>query len=497
MTSDNELLTGEGFLESVRDGRRVFVHGEPVDDVTRHPAFRNSALSIARLYDSLHDPGTHDLLTAVDDQGIRTHKFFKPSKSAGELAEAATAIEHWSRLSYGFMGRTPDYKASFMAGLSVTAPYYGTYADNARSWYERYARQGLFLNHALVNMPVGRDAAVHTMRDVFVHAVRETDAGIVVSGAKMLVTGAALTHAVLVAQKGGTRLDPEEAADFALVFFVRPGDPGVTLISRRPYAREDSTAYDQPLSSRFDENDAVLVLDEALIPWEDVLVYRDAERASAFFGQSGFVNRNNLQAGVRLAVKLEFVAGLLWRAALENGTAGSRPVQAAVGEVINIRNALRALTAALALDPVPARGGTVVPRLEYASAIRMYASQAWARVSELMETNLGGSPLVTPAGAGDLAPGPERDLIDRFYIGNDSGAEERIKVFKLLWDAFGSEFASRHSLYERNYSGSPEQVRVDGLVFARRAGALDEFTSLVDQCLEEYGVEGWRAAPWK
>src|SRR4029453_18126545 len=97
-------FTGAEFLESLRDARAVYINGERVRDVTTHPAFRNSARSIARLYDSLHDPPQRERLTTVDPFGIRTHRFFAPSYSAAELAAAREAIADWAKLSYGFMG---------------------------------------------------------------------------------------------------------------------------------------------------------------------------------------------------------------------------------------------------------------------------------------------------------------------------------------------------------------------------------------------------------
>lgn len=71
-------LTGEEYLESLRDGRRVLFQGEWVKDVTTHPAFRNAARSIARLYDALHVPETKGTLLTTDRLGILTHKFFAP-----------------------------------------------------------------------------------------------------------------------------------------------------------------------------------------------------------------------------------------------------------------------------------------------------------------------------------------------------------------------------------------------------------------------------------
>ncbi len=116
-------LTGAEYLESLRDGREIYLEGERIDDVTTHPAFRNSARSIARLYDAMHDPATQDTLLTTDRQGIRTHKFFAPSYSSEELAAARDAIAVWARMSYGFMGRTPDYKAAFMASLGAAPEF--------------------------------------------------------------------------------------------------------------------------------------------------------------------------------------------------------------------------------------------------------------------------------------------------------------------------------------------------------------------------------------
>ena len=295
------LLTGDEYLEGLRDGRAVFIDGERVADVTEHTAFRNSARSIARLYDALHDPEQRETLVATDRHGIDTHRFFMPSYSSEELLAAREAIAAWSRLSYGFMGRTPDYKASFMATLGASPEFYAPFEDNARRWYERYAREAQFLNHVLINPPIDRNRAVHEVEDVYVHVVEERDDGIVVDGAKMLATGSALTHATFVAQNSAVQLEPGKAEDYALVFIAPMDTPGQRLICRNSYEEAAKSPFDNPLSSRFDENDAVLIFDRAFIPWENVLVYRDVEKATGFYAASGFMPRYTLQSGTRLA----------------------------------------------------------------------------------------------------------------------------------------------------------------------------------------------------
>jgi aromatic ring hydroxylase len=155
------------------------------------------------------------------------------------------------------------------------------------------------------------------------------------------------------------------------------------------------------------------------------------------------------------------------------------------------------MTVALALDPQPAAGGTVIPKTDYAATMRVFSTVIWPAVKEIFETALGGAPIVVPSGREDLLSPELRPLIDRFYRGTGVPAVERIKLFKLVWDAIGTEFGGRHELYERNYAGNNEQVRLDALKFATRTGELDRCVALVEQCLADYDLEGWRNDTWR
>ena len=495
-TVTDDLLNGQRYLASLQDAREIYIYGERVPDVTKHPAFRNSCCSIARLYDALHDPQQRDVLTTVDHLGHRTHKFFKPSTTAQELLEAREALIAWARLSYGFMGRTPDYKAAFMASMAANPEFYAPFDESARKWYVKYSSQCLFLNHVLINPPVDRNRPVHEVDDVFVHVVEEKDDGVVVSGAKMLATGSAMTHATFVAQNSAVVLDKDKAKDFALVFLAPMDTPGTRLICRPSYEGNARSPFDHPLSSRFDENDAVLIFDSAFIPWENVLVYRDPERANAFYQQSRFVNRYNLQSGSRLGVKLDLMAELFANAIETNGTDTFRGVQAALGEILAWRHLIWALTTAMCLDPEPAPGNTVVPKAEYAFTLRMFATECWPAVRHIFEKFLGGSLLVTPSSYKDLQSPDLRPLLDKYYRGSSSSAEERVKLFKLIWDAIGTEFGARHELYEINYSGNHEQIRLDVANVSRRKGILAGCKGLVEKCMSDYDLDGWRDSTW-
>src|SRR5690242_16674584 len=155
------LMDGAAYLESLRDDREVYIYGERVRDVTEHPAFRNAARSMASLYDALHDPATSDLLLTTSREGVRTHRYFTSSYSSGELFKARDALAHWARMTFGFMGRTPDYKAGFIATLGSFSEFYNPFEKNAKRWYLHAASRGSFFNHVIVNPPIDRNRPVH------------------------------------------------------------------------------------------------------------------------------------------------------------------------------------------------------------------------------------------------------------------------------------------------------------------------------------------------
>ncbi|WP_245676179.1 4-hydroxyphenylacetate 3-hydroxylase N-terminal domain-containing protein [Domibacillus iocasae] len=282
-------LTGQEYLDSLRDGREIWIHGEKVEDVTTHPAFRNSARSIARLYDALHDEKTKDILTVETDTGNGgyTQKYFQFDKTTDDLLASRDAIAEWAKLSYGQMGRSPDYKAAFLATLGADPDYYAPYQDNARKWYKEAQEKNLFFNHAIINPPVDRNKPLEAVSDIFIKAVRETEEGVIVSGAKMVATGSALTNYNFVAHYGAAPITKEE---FALCFIAPMNTPGMKLVSRTSYemnAAVMGSPFDYPLSSRFDENDAVLIFEEALIPRENILINKDIEKINNFFAETG------------------------------------------------------------------------------------------------------------------------------------------------------------------------------------------------------------------
>lgn len=225
--------TGDEFLESLRDGREVWIYGERITDVTQHPAYRNSARSLASLYDAFDDPQYRDSLLVPTDTGSggMTHAFFRASRSKDDLRAGRDATETWQRLGFGWLGRTPDYKAALITGFGTNPEWFGDFADNARHWYRRTQEEVLHIGHAIEHPPVDRSKGPEQVRDVFVHVDRETDRGLVISGAKVVATGSPLTQYIYVSHFGV----PVQDKTFSVVFLAPTNAPEVKLLSRTSY----------------------------------------------------------------------------------------------------------------------------------------------------------------------------------------------------------------------------------------------------------------------
>ena len=171
--------------------------------------------------------------------------------------------------------------------------------------------------------------------------------------------------------------------------------------------------------------------------------------------------------------------------------------QAMLGEIIAWRHLFWALTDAMAMNPTPWVNGAVLPNLQSGSSYRVFAGDAYGRVKEIVEKIVASSLIYLPSSAKDFK-NPEIDRYLARYVRGSYGIDykERIKVMKLLWDAIGTEFGGRHELYERNYAGNHEDIRIQALWNARSSGAMDQMTALAEQCMSEYDENGWTDPAW-
>jgi 4-hydroxyphenylacetate 3-monooxygenase len=488
-------MTGAEYLESIDDGRVIYIYGDRVAKATEHPAFRNSARMLARLYDALHDPAQCDELLMPTDTGSGgvTHAYFRAPRDVDECVAGRNAIAAWQRLTYGWLGRSPDYKAAFLGTLGANSAFY-TYPDNAQRWYTYSQERVPYVNHAIIHPPIDRNRPPNEIADICVQVTKETDEGIVVSGAKVVATGSALTNYTFVAHHG---LIPVQDKRFACVFMVPSSAPGVRFICRPSYEMMSAvmgSPFDYPLSSRMDENDAVFVLDDVLIPWENVFIYGDVDGANNFFPRTGFLPRAMLHGCTRLAVKLDFIAGCLLKAVEATGTKDFRGVQAHVGEVIAWRNLFWSLSEAMVRNPQAWVSDYLLPDAAAASAYQVIATIAYPKVKYIIEQACASGLIYLNSHSIDFKNSEIRPYLDKYLRGsNGYDAVERVKLMKLLWDSIGTEFGARHELYEINYSGSTEEIRRYALFGAMASGDAERMKGFAERCMAEYDLDGWTA----
>jgi len=450
------MRTSADYLSSLDDGRTVIVDGEPVKDIATHPAFAPIAKTIGELYDLAADPA-NGLQVADPVTGRHGNRLFLAPRNAADLAAYRSAAQVWADATHGWVGRSPDHVGAFVAAFSAHPEAFSEQRglqDNVAAFARRVVEEDLYVSYAIIPPQVSRATSAHAWEGdlVQVGVKEEREDGIVVRGAQMLATGGAVADEILV-----SCIKPlqEEDAVFANSFTVPVGAPGLKLYCRRPYATATTGEFDYPLSSRYDETDALVVFDDVFIPWKDVFVYQDVAGLRRQFFDTGAHVLGNFQAQIRFATKLRFLAGLARKVAAVNGVDRFPGVVEKLGELASLVSIVES-----GIDAAQFNAHTDEQGLHRPGAAALYGvmglqAELHPRVIAIVRELVGGGVLQVPSSAAELLGADTAADMERYVSSPGVGAEDRIKLFKLVWDAVGSEFAGRHQQYEMFYAGAP------------------------------------------
>jgi 4-hydroxyphenylacetate 3-monooxygenase len=465
----------------------VHLGGEVVRDVTRHPAFAGAVRTVAGLYDLAAEPDRATVMRRRSPElGEEISTFWLVPRSRDDLVARRRAHQAWQERTLGLMGRTPDHVAAFFAGFAGRPELFARagaeWADRLLTYYRWAAREQPYLAYAVLPPQGDRSKPAHQQPNPHHYAgvVAERDGGIVLRGAQGIATGAAIADEVFVSSI--VPLSPGDEA-YAISVVVPVGTPGLVVYPRRPFATAGQ-AFDYPLSSRFDETDAMVVLHDVFVPWERVFVYRDVQLTQAQFFETAAHTLGNFQALVRLEHKLRFLAGLARAVCQAHGTDGLPPVQSQLGQLAAYAATVEGLVAAAAAEPMVDEQGVAHPdpRIVNAGLVvqQLMVSNAVALTRELV----GAGPIAVPASA-EIFRSDAADDVRVHYAAGLTPAEDRLKLLKLVWDLVGSEFGGRQAHYEVFYAGAPfiTQAR-NGRVYD-----WDRAADMVRRCLEGYGLD--------
>src|SRR5881296_1889653 len=480
------MRNGDAYVASLRDGRSVYLDGERIDDVTKHPAFVEPIRRIAETYDRAKAAAGQASTTYVDAATGRRHSaMWLVPRSADDLAARRRTHRLWAEPSYGLMGRTPDHVACVLSAFAGWRQLFdrggARFGDNVVRFYERARDEDLYLTYAIVPPQVDRSEPAHRHPEPFLHpgVVRETDGGIVVRGAQAIATSATMAEWLFLSYI--TPLVPGDE-DYAISLVMPMNAEGLRLYPRRPYATAATSVFDYPLSSRFDEVDTTVVFNDVFVPWEQVFIYRNVDLVNAQFHETPSHTTANFQALVRFGVKLEFMAGLALRLPEVQTAEGDPNVQATLGgEIAALCAAFDAIVRAAERFPLISEG-VARPHPQY-----IYAGMALQRrlIVDMMRTLrelAGGAFQTVPSSEAAFTSEETRANTERYYKSAAAAARERVKLVKLVWDFVGTEFGGRQLQYEMFYSAA--QPVVNRRMF--RSYDWQAAKATVDRCLGEY-----------
>src|SRR4051812_46673336 len=148
------LMTGQDYLESIRDGRRVYVGGELVEDVTAHPAFRNAAHSFAMIYDRKRASENRDVMT-FDEDGETFSSYFLLPRTREDLQRRFETHRRIASWTHGLLGRSPDTSRSYVGGWvrvpALSARTGRGFGKNTRNYSRHMRANDVFASHTVTN----------------------------------------------------------------------------------------------------------------------------------------------------------------------------------------------------------------------------------------------------------------------------------------------------------------------------------------------------------
>ena len=474
------LKTGAEHLESLRDGRVVYIGAERVDDVTTHPAFRNAARSIAAIYDLKRaDPAS-----SFTEDGERYSAYFLRARSKDDLGQRTRLHRAIAATSYGLLGRSPDHVSSFVTGMAMNPSVFGQYAENLVRYYEHMRRQDIYGVYAVLPPQAARNPEFYQKQNVPVpslRVVREEDDGLVVSGMKMLATGAVFANDVWIGNL--LPLAPTQLAE-SVTCAIPVNTPGVTLWSRKPFERYAPCEFENPLTWRYDETDSMVMCENVKVPWERVFVHMDAILAREIYIRTPGHCYGNHQSNVRFHEKMKLIVGLASKIAAASGANEVPAVREVLGRFAALEAALGGMIAGQIQDAEDWPAGWQTYNRRYMYAALNWCTESHSSIIDALRELVGGGVFQMPADVTVMHDGKLREQFEKYWQTPQLAALERMKLYKLAWDLIGSEFAGRHLQYEKFYAGASFIVRNHSF----REAPWTEFHRVVDGLMATYDI---------
>jgi 4-hydroxyphenylacetate 3-monooxygenase len=482
------VRTGAEYIAALDERAiRVEIEGEQfTGNVSQIPQLRNVVRTYAELFDLQHDPVLHDTMTYESPtSGERVGMSFLQPQSVDDVTRRGAAMRVWAEYALGNLGRTGDYCASAVMAMAAAADWFGqddpAFGENVRNYYEYVRENDLLLTHTLVLPQANRSVGPSQQKEQTIAAriVDRNDNGIVIRGARILATIGPIADEILVMPSTVLR-GTEDDAPYTFAFGIPTDTPGLRFLCRESFDLGRSH-FDHPLGSRFEEMDAVVIFDDVRVPWERVFMLGNPELCNGFYTETGAAVHMTHQVAARTTAKTEFMLGLVTLICDAIGIEQFQHVQESIAEVIIALETVKALVLAAEAEAALNEFGVMTPRWEPLNACRNWYPRTYGRFPEIVRKLSASGLMALPTEADVAGPGGE-DVAAYLQSATLSGAD-RVRLFRLAWDASASAFAGRQALYEHFFFGDP--VRMAGALVRSYdrtpyADRVQEFLQRVD-----------------
>ncbi|MEY8749939.1 4-hydroxyphenylacetate 3-hydroxylase family protein [Alkalicoccobacillus gibsonii] len=454
----------------------IWLNGEKIKgNVSEHPAFNGIIQSKAALYDEVQRHS--DLLM---DHTKQFNFAYEIPRTKDELKKRGKAIRHWATKTAGMLGRSPDYVSSAIMAMAASSTFFGTYQQNMDRIFAEAREKDYTFTHTFINPQVSRKFYWPDGDDETVIAAKvidETEEGIVIQGARMLATQGGLTDQLLVLP-AGSFTDPS----YLFGFCIASNTPGLSFVCRPSYA-EDTTSFNDPLASRFDEGDAMVMFDHVLVPWDRVFLYGDSDAAAVIKTETGMEAFLLYQSANRQIAKTEWMLGIAQLMAESLVVTEYQHIQEKISEIAMAHEIMKGFVLAAEEEgEVNARGLFVPNGLKLKMAFH-YFQKAYPRLTDIL-TLIGASGLIAIPSEKDFQSAIEPAL-SLTLRGEKITAENKVKLFRLAWDLTMSAFGSRQTLYEQMFFGDPVRTPVSLYASYDKEVAKEKIASFLNIQLEE------------
>ena len=463
------IRTGRQYLDKLNGMTpEIYVNGEKItSNVADHPLFRNNARTYAHLFDMQHDPVHQAALSYPSPStGDLVSASFLIPRSEADLIRRRKAFSAWTDFSHGFLGRSGDYMNSSLTALASAAKFFEkvdpVYGMRIRAYYEHARENDLLATHTLVPPQVNRSvtASQQAAGQLTARIIEERADGVVIRGARLLATLGPIADELLVFPSSVLRGTPEDAP-YSFAFAIPNDSPGLKYYCRAPL-HHGGSAFDEPLASRFEEMDAVVVFDDVLVPHDRVFMLGHPELCNAWYTETGAGALMTHQVVTRTLAKTEFYLGLASEIADTIGIGQFQHIQEDLGELISYVEIEKALLRAAEADGTISDDGVFLPKWDTLNAARnWYPRKVSQRLPEIIRKFSASGLMALPSEEDfALARRDGNTDLDTYLQAATATAEQRARLFKLATDAAVSGFAGRESLYEYFFFGDP--VRMAG-----------------------------------